>query len=191
MKGRSHLVIGAVAGAGGLWAAHTFFGVTITPVIAVTTVAVACAGALAPDIDHRDSTISRKVPGALLGRGIQVLAIPAALALAIFYLGGTALASGILKWLEPVVRLGLVLVVPALVLRVASGIASLVFGHRGATHSLAFGAGAAGLVALACARFGVPVWYAYVFGGGWLTHLLADGLSRRGLRSLWWPFSGR
>ena len=191
MKGRAHLVVGAVAGAGGLWAAHTLCGVVVTPVIAVTTVAVACAGALAPDIDHRDSTISRKVPGALLGRGIQILAVPAALALAIFYFGGTALSTGLLRSLEPVVRVGLVLAIPALVLRVASGIASLAFGHRGATHSLVFAAGAALLVAAASIRFGVPVWYAGVFGGGWLTHLLADGLSRRGLRSLWWPFSRR
>lgn len=190
MKGGTHIVIGAAAAGLGLWAAHTA-GVAVSPAVAAASVGVAVAGALAPDIDHRDSTISKRVPGKLMGQGVRLLAIPAALALAIAYFGASSLSAAVLGSLDPLVRWGLILVVPAIVLRVASSLIALVFGHRGATHSLLFGAGAALLVAVVCMRFGVPPWYGLVFGGGWLTHLLADSLSRRGLPSLLWPFAGR
>jgi membrane-bound metal-dependent hydrolase YbcI (DUF457 family) len=190
VRGGTHIVIGAASAGLGLWAAHGA-GVAVSPGVSAAVVAVAVAGAIAPDIDHRDSTISSRVPGTLMGQGVRLLAIPAALALAIAYFGAASLGAGVLESLDPLVRWGLILVVPAIVLRVSSSLIALAFGHRGATHSLLFAAGAALLVAAVCMRFAVPPWYGLVFGGGWLTHLLADSLSRRGLPSLLWPFVGR
>ena len=83
------------------------------------------------------------------------------------------------------------LVLPAVVLVALSLLVSLLFGHRGATHSLAFAGGSSLLTAALCLRVGLSPWYGAFLGLGWLSHLAADSLGRRRLRALLWPLAGR
>ena len=63
-----------------------------------------------------------------------------------------------------------------------------VFGHRGATHSLVFTAGATLIAVVCCLIFHLPWAYGLIFGWGWLSHLLADAITPEGLPCLLWPF---
>ena len=189
MKGRDHVFIGAASAGLGLWALGGA-GVRVAPIALIAGAVAAGAGALAPDIDHPRSTISRGIPRDLLGEGLRLIALAAVLTGLLWYFAGRAVGMQALALAEPLVRWGWMLVVPAIVLVVVSWLASAVFGHRGATHSLAFAAGGAVAATVACLVMGLTPWWGLLFGWGWLTHLAGDALTDRGVPSLLWPFAG-
>jgi membrane-bound metal-dependent hydrolase YbcI (DUF457 family) len=60
--------------------------------------------------------------------------------------------------------------------------------HRGPLHSLVF---ALGVTAIACFAFWwywLPWTWGLAFGWGWLSHILADGLTKEGV-PFFWPFN--
>jgi inner membrane protein len=66
-------------------------------------------------------------------------------------------------------------------------------GHRGPVHSLAVCLGLTLLVILSLVVLKAPCaprWVGAAFGLGYLSHLIGDGLTARGV-PLWWPVSAR
>ena len=146
MTGKTHIAVGI--------ASALAMGIA-SPVALVA----AGVGALAPDIDHPGSKISRRVtPGRLprstIGR---------------FLAGLGLVAAGGLVWMP--------LLVPGFILIVLAGIP-----HRGFIHSPAFA------MALAAAAFhlaGIDGGLVVAFTVGYLSHLLADSLTDHGIPMLW------
>jgi membrane-bound metal-dependent hydrolase YbcI (DUF457 family) len=191
MNGGAHFVIGAATAGLGLWGAQKI-GVPLESGTILAGALIAGIGSLVPDIDHPRSTISRGFPTELLYRGLLLLLIPVAFAVFPLLMGDFHSASTIFQSLSrmPFIQWGLMLAIPALVLIAASAAASMLFGHRGATHSLVFAVGATCMVAIICIFFNIAWWYSLLFGWGWLLHLLADATTEMGLPALFWPFSG-
>lgn len=190
MNAGAHIALGAATGWLVLWGLHSA-GVPLEPDVLLAGAIVAAAGALVPDIDHPRSTVSRRVPRRLTRVGLRVVAPLAVVVVVSLALGHDDLANELLASGAPLLRVAALLVVPATILVAVSLLVSRAFGHRGATHSLVFAAGAGLGVAALGARFGVTWWYGVLFGLGWLSHLAADATSRKGLPSLLWPLAGR
>ena len=72
MKGRAHLAIGLVAAGGAAWGLQRG-GVDVAPAVAAAGFAAAAAGSLAPDIDHRDSLVSWRIPATIFAAGAAML----------------------------------------------------------------------------------------------------------------------
>ena len=191
MNGGAHLVIGAATAGLGLWGAQKI-GLPLGSETIWVGAFIAGVGSLAPDIDHPGSTISRGLPRELLSRGLPLLLLPVMLVVASLLMGDSLGAFRIVQSLFriPFIQWGLIIVVLALVLMATSAIATILFGHRGATHSLLFAAGATCIVTFVCQFFNAAWWYGLLFGWGWLLHLLADATTEMGLPAMFWPFSG-
>ena len=146
MTGKTHIAVGI--------AAALALGITSPAALAAAGV-----GALAPDIDHPGSKISRRLtPGRLprstIGRFLAGL--------------GLVVAGG-LVWMP--------LLVPGFILIILAGIP-----HRGFIHSPALA------MALAAAAFhlaGMDGGLVVAFTVGYLSHLLADSLTDHGIPMLW------
>jgi membrane-bound metal-dependent hydrolase YbcI (DUF457 family) len=190
MNAGAHIAIGAAAGWLALWGLNSA-GVPLEPDVLLAGAMVAASGALVPDIDHPRSTVSRRVPRRLTRVGLRIVAPLAAVVAVSLALGHDELADKLLTSGTPLLRLAALLVVPAALLVAVSLLVSRTVGHRGATHSLIFAAGAGLVVAALCTRLGVTWWYGALFGIGWLSHLAADATGRKGLPSLLWPLTGR
>jgi membrane-bound metal-dependent hydrolase YbcI (DUF457 family) len=193
VKGGTHFAIGAAAGWLALWGAQSanVTGAPAEPGALLAGALVAAVGAIVPDIDHRRSTVSRRVPRRLVAEALRIIVPMAILVVAVAAVGGEDRAGAVLSFGMPLLKLVGLLVLPAAILVAVSLLVSRVFGHRGATHSLVFAAGATLVATALCARFDVTWWYGALFGLGWLSHLAADATSRKGLPSLWWPIAGR
>ncbi len=189
MNGTAHLLIGGASTALGLWGAQKIGLPVETGTIFIGAV-IGGAAALTPDIDHPRSTISRSLPLHYLKVGLSLLLIPLGLALVSFIRASDGTTSGLFQSVAntPFLQWGVWIILPPLLLMLASFLLSHVFGHRGATHSLVFTAGATILAILICLSFRLPWTYGLIFGWGWLSHLLADATTERGLPSLLWPF---
>lgn len=190
MRGPAHFAFGATTGAMFVIGTQS----AQEPAAYATIVAgalVSGVGALAPDIDHPTSTVSRRVPRALVAQAIRLLLPVAALIGLSAYLGDRARLSTLAGALLPLVRLGAAIAVMAAALVALSLIVRTAFGHRGATHSLVFAGVAAATALLVCSWLGVSEIYGLAFGWGWVTHLIADAGTRSGLPALLWPFSTR
>jgi len=190
VKAGPHLVVGAAAGWLAVWALQSA-GKTLPADVLLAGPLVAAVGALVPDIDHPGSTVSRRIPRRLTHWALRIAA-PVGLVVAVsLALHQTWVAHKAAEAGEPLLRLAGLLVLPAVVIVALSLLASLLFGHRGATHSLVFAGGASLLTAALCLRVGLSAWYGVFLGLGWLSHLAADSLGRRRLPSLLWPLAGR
>ena len=191
MNGGAHFVIGAATAGLGLWGAQKI-GLPLESGTILGGALIAGIGSLVPDIDHPRSTISRGLPMELLYRGLLLLLIPVAFAAIPLLMGDFRSAFTIFQSLSrmPFIQWGLMFAIPALVLIAASAVVSILFGHRGATHSLVFAVGATCIVTIVCLFFNTAWWYGLLFGWGWLSHLLADATTEMGLPALFWPFSG-
>jgi membrane-bound metal-dependent hydrolase YbcI (DUF457 family) len=189
MEGRQYVAIGVVSALAGLQYAQTI-GLETEPETVVVSILVVSLGSLFPDIDHPRSTISRTIPGVLFGIGLAILLFPVVSAMIPAAFEDFRSASNIFQFLHqlPLTRLGLLLVILAVAIKVTSAIISACFGHQGAIHSLVFAAGATILAIVVCVRSDVAWWYGLPFGWGWLSHLLADAITEMGLPSLFWPF---
>jgi len=187
MNGEQHFIIGATTVGLGLWGTRAV-GLQVETETILAGALIAGLGSLAPDIDHPRSTISRGLPTELLLRGLAFLLLPVVFAVIPAMFGDFHSASRIFQSLSPFVQWGLILIAPAIVLIAISIIVSAFFGHRGATHSLIFAAGATFIATVICVYSGVTWWYGLLFGWGWLSHLLADATTEMGLPSLLWPF---
>jgi membrane-bound metal-dependent hydrolase YbcI (DUF457 family) len=151
---------------------------------------VIAAGAIAVDIDHPRSFISSGLPLDILDRLLPLVVLVAVLAAAL--LAGRD-AKGLMSLLQTSwVKLTLTIVGWALALMLASWLIAGTLRHRGPLHSLAFSVGMT-VVAVGVLLFFVPGsswWWGLGFGWGWLSHVLADGLTQYGVL-LWWPLSSR
>ncbi len=184
------MVVGAAAACFTLWALQSS-GFEPPREVLVGGALVGAVGALVPDIDHPRSTVSRGVPQRLL-RAAARIALPLVVITALSVaLGYSELADDARGLGRPLLGFAGLLALLACVLVLVSLLFAHVFGHRGATHSLAFAVGAGLFAAAACARAGLSPWYGALFGLGWLSHLVVDALGRRGLPSLLWPLPGR
>lgn len=191
MKGSEHLFVGAASIATAAYA-FNHFGGRIPLGAAALAVGAAGLGALAPDIDHPSSTVSRRIPRKLFEAGAQLLALPLVLAIAFVALGGSrGEASKLLGAFAPLIRWGLMFVGPAAALVLVSWVVRRFTRHRGATHSFVFGASASVLLSILALTLRVAWWIGPVFFWGWLTHLLLDGVTHHGVPALFWPFEGR
>jgi membrane-bound metal-dependent hydrolase YbcI (DUF457 family) len=190
MNGTEHFAVGAITTGLAFWGAQTV-GLQVETEIIVAGVLVAGLGSLAPDIDHSRSTISRGLPFALLERGLGLFMLVAILVGIPAIMGDFRGASQIFKSLssKPLIRWALILTLTAVALKATSAIISGLSGHRGATHSLVFAAGATLIAVGACMYLNIAWWYGLLFGWGWLLHLLTDAPSEMGLPSLLWPFA--
>lgn len=201
MNGKQHLAIGAIAGGIGAYVitqwGHAPAAVPSGLVIASAGIGaiIGGVGGLAPDIDQRNATVSRRLPQKLVTVGI-VLLLPFILAGLITSVGKRGDFSDIILALEPMLQsdltlAGVMIIGGALMLLVLSRLINLWWGHRGATHSFFFAAIATALWMIPYAVFDVPWWWGAVFGLGYLSHLLADATTEKGLPALWWPFTSR
>jgi membrane-bound metal-dependent hydrolase YbcI (DUF457 family) len=190
MNGGQHFVIGAVATGLGLWGAQAM-GLQLETGAIIAGALIAGVGSLAPDIDHPRSTISRGLPTELLRAAWILLSLPITLIVLFALSGDLRSAFEVFQsWSQTsLVRWGLVLVIPAVILMVASAIISVLFEHRGTTHSLVFALGATLIATGVGMYFNAAWWYGLLFGWGWLLHLLADATTEMGLPSLLWPFA--
>jgi membrane-bound metal-dependent hydrolase YbcI (DUF457 family) len=186
MNGGTHVAIGAGAGWLTLWGLHSA-GVPLKPEVLVGGGIVAAVGAVIPDIDHPRSTVSRRVPRRLVREGLRFVVPLSAVVAVSAALGREEFSDEVLTSGAPLLRLAAMLILPAAILVAVSLLVSRTLGHRGATHSLVFAAGAGLLVAALCARFDVSAWFGVLFGVGWLSHLAADAMTRKGLPQLLWP----
>ena len=190
MKAPAHVAVGAAVG----WLAVASLrsrGVEVPPEVLLAGPVAAAVGALIPDIDHPRATISRRVPRRLLREAARIAVLVAAVGALSVALGRAGLADEAARAARPLVDLAGWLLLLAVALVGVSLLAAHAFGHRGATHSLAFAGGAGLLVAAACAGVGVSPWFGALFGLGWLSHLVVDALGRGSLRALLWPLVDR
>lgn len=190
MRGRTHLLIGVGSTVVALWVLRAG-GEGVDPVTAVLGVVAAAAGSLAPDLDHGGSTASRRIPRKLAFEAVGVLApVFAGAALASTYVQ-PSWGAAIVEALGPVIRVGLWLLLPAALLVGLSVLVRAVSGHRGMTHSLAFASCAGVGASVLCAHAGLSWVIGACLGWGWVTHLLADALTGRGVPHLLWPLTAR
>jgi membrane-bound metal-dependent hydrolase YbcI (DUF457 family) len=151
-------------------------------------------GSLAPDIDHPRSTISSGIPRWLVNGALWRLLIIVLVGTVVAFASRRALSDVLWGWYEtPIVQtvvwLFLVAIVIGVGLKVTSLLVSELFGHRGATHSLAFLVVATLVAVGLCYLLGFPLIYGIIFGWGYLSHLLADSLTPMGLPDLLWPMA--
>jgi membrane-bound metal-dependent hydrolase YbcI (DUF457 family) len=191
MDGRDHFIIGTVATGLALWGTQAIGLHHLDTANIILGAFVARLGSIAPDIDHPKSTVSRRLPRELGREALYWLMIPVTFVVVIALSGDVKTIPQVLQaWSKtPFFQWALIMGGIAVVLIAIAFIASRVFQHRGATHSLVFTAGATALVAVACRHFNVAWWWGLVFGWGWLLHILADATTEMGLPSLLWPFS--
>ncbi|MDY0341429.1 MAG: metal-dependent hydrolase [Coriobacteriia bacterium] len=191
MDARGHIAVGVLSAGVVIGAAHLSagdvgqYGFFVGP-------AIAGVGALAPDIDHRDSWIGSRIPLTLIGAGLLLLFMPPVFALSAKSGGAmSGLWANMSQYNGSLVKWGaLALGIGALLLTV-SVLVTRAIGHRGATHSLAFAAGAT-VVTFAMAMIaGLGPWMGLMFGIGWVSHLMADAITPHGLPSLLWPLPAR
>lgn len=191
MTGKQHIAVGIVSSILGAWGLQAV-GVPIMPEASlVVGVLVAAAGALAPDIDHPKSLISRRLPGKFLRRGLPLLAVAVVLGLLPLIIGEIPGIAGVLG--SAANRLGVTIAVTLLAvglgLKAVSLVVTALSRHRGATHSLLFTVAVIIGALWLCSGLGVSAWYGCFFGWGWLSHLVADALTEMGLPELFWPFA--
>jgi len=186
LNGRDHLAIGAGSTAAVLWGLSAA-GLPMEPATIGIGALVAGLGALMPDIDHPRSTASSTLPRKLLSEALGI-AVPLVALMAFFaFIGGKAAGATMLAAFAPLIKFAIGMAVFGGVFLGLSALVRARTGHRGATHSLVFAAGATVVVCIGCALFEVPAWYGLLFGWGWLTHLAADATTHMGLPSLLWP----
>lgn len=187
MKGQAHALAGLGAAAVTMWALQST-GVAIGPAQFGIGAAAGIVGALAPDIDHPGSTVSKRFPRKLVVRALGVIAPVAALAYAAVKAGGAGAGTRLLADFRPVLAPAGLLLAAAAAIAGLSLAVRVMFGHRGATHSLLFAIAGGALVALGAAALGAPAWIGAGFSAGWLSHLALDATTPSGLKRLWWPF---
>lgn len=188
MKAKGHLVLGA--GAAGVAAiALQSSGVGLSGAVLAGAIGAASLGALLPDIDHPSSAVSRGLPRELLGRALRIIVPLGAVAALGFAYGGPGAGSAIATAFAPLLRIAAAIAAPAAALVLASFTVRIFTTHRGATHSLVFCAGATAAACAGCWALALSPVLGGFFGLGWLTHLLGDALTHRGVPSLLWPFA--
>lgn len=189
MNARDHLIIGIVSAGVALGTAELAGG-ELGPFGLVVGPTIAGVGALAPDIDHKDSWIGSRIPLTLGGLGLMLLFMPL-----IFTVAGKSDGMMSAIW-EPVsayygtmLRWGALLLGIAALLLAVSILVTRSVRHRGATHSLTLAVGA-GLVAFLISLVtGLGPWMGLMFGLGWTSHLIGDAITPHGLPSLLWPLT--
>lgn len=168
-----------------LWGAQATGTAMSTEAILVGAVA-AGVGSLAPDIDHPQSLIGRRIPATLVATGVMLLLIPVALQATS---GGlfAAVWTELLTMSSSIVKWGILAVVVGAALLTLSGKTTAGTRHRGPVHSLAVGVVATVAVFIIGALLRCGPWIAPLFAVGWLSHLAADATTPNGLPYLLWP----
>lgn len=195
MNGSQHFVIGILTTGAGLMLAHSLAGLQLEAVL------VAGIGALMPDIDHPHATISNSIPKMLIVEAFRHFLLPVLVIMGLLMIGPilTKGPAGIFEIIQMIyqwsyvhimVEIGVVIIVVAIAFMFASTLISVLFGHRGATHSLLFAVGATILAIVGSVLVNIAWWYGLLFGWGWMSHLIADATTEMGLPALFWPFSG-
>jgi len=182
MTGREHVALAAGSTFLTLFVAQ-HGGVNVQTNAIYLSMAVAAAGALAPDLDHPGSLASVTIPASLLVYGGAFLLltwlpkrIPSLKPLDLSLMGP---AYTNVAWLA---------VGSAMMLFLLSALTGVLFGHRGPVHSLAFGLGGTIGVLGVLAAFHAPLWLSLAFAWGWLTHIASDAMTPAGLDYVMWPF---
>lgn len=188
MQGREHLAIGMVATGTVLWGAHAV-GLPLEPGPVVAGVVLAGVGSLAPDIDQPQSMISNGIPATLFALGVCMAAgAPLMKMMAARNDVWSAVFSGLGQFAAPLVPVGLLFILLALVMLFASRAVRAQFKHRGEMHSLTLAGAGIILGLLMCAVLRLPAWVGILFSLGWVSHLVADATTPAGLSELFWPF---
>lgn len=153
---------------------------------------IAGIGALAPDIDHKDSWIGSRIPLTLIGTGLLLLLAPLVHTLSArsdgvmsgVWANLSTFSGSMIKWGALALGIGaLLLTISVVVTRAVS--------HRGATHSLALAAAATVVSFVIAMIAGLGPWIGLMFGIGWISHLMADAITPHGLPSLLWPLPAK
>jgi len=194
MNAGQHLAFGLLATGGGLWVLHSVAGLDMEATQVGLALAAAGIGSLAPDIDHPKSTISSGIPLTLMVGSIPLVGVVLIWASMSVAWGGHSLAevyqqSTQLPWVKYLLGIAGISFALGSGLMLASMVISAIFGHRGATHSLAFLVVATLVAVGLCYLLGFPLIYGIIFGWGYLSHLLADSLTPMGLPDLLWPMA--
>jgi len=154
----------------------------------LTGVGVIAAGAIAVDIDHPQAFVSAALPRIILRTAAPLIALAVGVAVTVPLMSHSTdslveiLRMPFVQWAAAIIGLviGLTLI---------SWLISHTLGHRGPLHSLTLSVGmtvvAVGILwSLGAGLF----WWGLGFGWGWLSHVLADGLTEQGM-PLWWPLA--
>jgi len=160
MNGRSHAIIGAAAGLTVVIYHAIETGATISPAWSAVTVALATAAALMPDLDSTDTTARTK-----FGLGKQQIKREWRKRPRLSLVGRwfVSIQLNFFAWLMP---------------------------HRGPTHWLATAAALIFILYTLASLLQLPLTIPLAFGAGYLSHLLADGLTVAGV-PLFGPVSRR
>lgn len=186
MTGRTHVAIG-VGSVGLALAAAAPAGLTLSVPALGLCALLAGAGALAPDLDHGGSTVSKRLPRRLMARALTVLALLLVAARLVSAGMGRGAADGLWATMAPLTRITVWAIGAAMALVGASLLLRVTFGHRGPTHSLLAAVVASVTAAALASAAGLDWWLGVAFGWGWLTHVLADATTPKGARFLLWP----
>jgi inner membrane protein len=187
VNGPEHFGIGVTSAGLVLWAAGAV-GAPPTLATAATAAAVAGLGSLSPDIDHPRAWIGNRIPLMSMTAGLLLLILPLVLKVASARGGAFAgILTTMLQSVNSLPRWGLLLAAVGAVLLLISVKVTKAVDHRGPTHSLAAAGAATAVVLAICLTFSLAPLYGLLFGLGWLTHLMADAPSPKGLPSLYWP----
>ncbi len=188
MRGPEHMAFAVFTTGGALWLTSQGRLDLAATVAAMGTAAV---GSLAPDIDHKQAWISARIPVSLIVFGGTFLLLRVYGAWMLERDGasgiGAVLGEPLLGYSASLAGWAWLALMVGVALLLTSWMVRRVAGHRGPTHSLAITAGA---TLAACAVFGLarlPVVLGLWFGWGYLSHLLADGLTPKRCPALLWP----
>lgn len=149
-------------------------------------------GAIATDLDHPKSFISNSIPSRVIRIALAILVIPLLAGLGALlstqdvqgtWMSFTGLIFGVnfLRW--ALIALG-----AGLGLMLLSWLLYKSLHHRGPLHSLVFALGVTAIVCFAFWWYWLPWTWGLAFGWGWLSHILADGLTKEGV-PFFWPFN--
>lgn len=149
---------------------------------------VIAAGAIAVDIDHPHAFVSAALPRIILRIAAPLIGLAVGVVVVVPLMShNTDSLVEILRM--PFVQWAAAIMGFVVALTLVSRLVARLWGHRGPLHSLAFSVGmtvmAVGVLwLLGAGRF----WWGLLFGWGWLSHVLADGLTEQGV-PLWWPLA--
>jgi membrane-bound metal-dependent hydrolase YbcI (DUF457 family) len=186
-----HMIIGVGTASLGLMAAEAVGLPEASAVSLATGAVVVAAGSIAVDIDHPKSFISNSIPSRVIRIALAILIIPLLASLGVYLTtfdvqGALNQFTGMLFGVA-VLRWTLILLGAALGLMLLSWLLYRTLSHRGPLHSFVFTLGVTIAACILSWVWGNHWWWGLWFGWGWLWHILADGLTDRGVPYLW-PF---
>jgi membrane-bound metal-dependent hydrolase YbcI (DUF457 family) len=149
-------------------------------------------GSIATDLDHPKSFISNSIPSGVIRLALAILVIPVLAALAAMFttqdIPGTWTQFAGLIFGVNFLRLAFIALGLALGLMLLSWLLYKSLHHRGPLHSLYFSLGVTTVACVVFWAFWLPWVWGLAFGWGWLSHILADGLTEQGV-PIFWPFN--